>query len=218
MVLERTKRRRRLLSWLPAAVLAVVIVAVAAFTASLGANKVGTAPTAVPTDARSDLGASIYTEAGQSYIEATREIIVDARALPVNAEPLGLEPQQTFTLDPTEDVYASLVVHGPSGVLSFLGTSATVSSSGGVLTAVTSVDDSVALSFSQTRASFIERAADWGVAPDGVEGFTEAAAAASDGPFTWTMHAPDAEGLALEMTVSCSASSRCVLDYRVLLD
>lgn len=82
-------------SWIPAAVLLVLIVAALSVAVMTRTTNVGAAPTAAPPAAVTADGTSLFTPAGVAYINDTRKVYIDARQSPIGAAPLGLEASGT---------------------------------------------------------------------------------------------------------------------------
>jgi hypothetical protein len=215
---EQLRRRKAILSWIPAAVLLVIILAVVGVAITARTIGVGTPPTTPPSDAVTAKGASVFTPAGLAYIADTRKVLIDATELPVAAKPLGLEPTATLTIaPPTEGIFEYLTVVGPGGGMRFMGTSIDIVSVDGRVHSASIADNTRVLSYRDTLALFRERAERFGIPASELAGFEDAAAAAraEKRDYSYSMHTDDALGVGLTVTADCSSASLCRIADRI---
>ena len=88
---QEVRRRRRLLSWIPAGIGVIVIAAVVAITLSVQSHKVGVPVPAPTSDSRFDA-------AGLRYIERSRITRINVAHLPISASAIGLGANQTVLI------------------------------------------------------------------------------------------------------------------------
>ena len=209
---EQLRRRKAIRSWIPATILSILIIA--AFTVALTARntEIGVAPTTAPSDAVTNVGTSVFTEAGLRYIADSRKVFIDATKLPIEAEPLGLSASTTLTIvPPTEGVYEYLSVVGSGGGMRFMGTSIEITTRSGTVRSASIADTSRVLPYRDTLALLRERAERYDIPASDIDGFASAAGNAShDGTtYEYSIHTDDALGVALTVTAACSSESAC---------
>jgi hypothetical protein len=209
---EQLRRRKTIRSWIPAVVLLVVIVAALSVAVMARSMNVGAAPTAAPPTAVTADGTSLFTPAGLAYINDTRKVSIDARELPIEAEPLGLEASGTLTIaPPTEGIFEYLTVIGPGGGTRLVGTSIDITTEDGFVTGASISDSIRSLTYRDTQALFRERAEHFAIPPAQLDGFVDAAADArrDNRDYTYSIQTDDALGVGLTVTAECSSESIC---------
>lgn len=210
---EQLRRRKAIRSWIPAVILLVLSVAALSVAVTARVTDVGAAPTVAPASAVTATGTSLFTPAGLAYIAETRKVSIDARELPVEAGPLGLDDSGTLMIEPTEDVYEYLTVIGPGGGTRVAGTSIDIVTDDGRVLSASITDRKHPLTYRDARAYLLERAERFGIPAADVEGLADAAATArEDGrDYSYSIHTDDALGLRLVVTANCSSESDCVM-------
>lgn len=211
---EQLRRRKLIRSWIPAAVLLVMIGA--AFTIAVNARvtDVGAAPTAAPASAVTTKGTSLFTDAGLRYIADTRRVSIDATAVPIPARPLGLPRSGRLVIvPPTEGVYEYLTVLGPGGGMRFNGTSIEIRTARGRLATASIEDSTRVLGYRNTLDLLGARAARYGIPAGDLQGFSTAAEKAfkSGADYRYSIHTDDALGVALTVIATCSGQSTCTV-------
>ena len=111
---ERRRRRKRLLSWVPTAIAALLCVGVI-----VGAVVVGGSWWSEPeaaTDQQAEDGSSLFTQTGVDFLTRQGELRVKLREDGLSAEQLGLEPDGERTIEPLVPVTA--IILGEEGTFS----------------------------------------------------------------------------------------------------
>jgi hypothetical protein len=209
---EQLRRRKAIRSWIPAAVLLVLIVAALSVAVMTRTTDVGAAPTAPPPAAVTAEGTSLFTPAGLAYINDTRKVSIDARQLPIEAAPLGLGGSGTLTIaPPTEGIYEYLTVLGAGGGTRLVGTSIDMATEDGFVKAATITDSTRRLTYRETLALFRERAERFAIPAEQLDGFASAAADAGtdNSDYTYVIHSDNVLGVGLTVTAKCSSDSIC---------
>ena len=209
---EQLRRRKTIRSWIPAVVLLVVIVAALAVAVMARTTNVGVAPTAAPPTAVTAEGTSLFTPAGLAYINDTRKVSIDARQLPIEAEPLGLDASGTLTIvPPTEGTYEYLTMIGPDGGTRLVGSSIEITTEGGSVTGASITDSIRLMTYRETQALFRERVERFAIPAEQLDGFASAAAGAlkDNRDYTYGIRTDDALGVGLTVTAECSSDSTC---------
>ncbi|HYI31998.1 MAG TPA: hypothetical protein VEX88_00890 [Glaciibacter sp.] len=208
---EPLRRRKAIRSWIPAAVLLVLIVAALSVAVMTRTTNVGAAPTSAPPTAVTAEGTSLFTPAGLAYINDTRKVSIDARQLPIEVEPLGLEASGTLTIAPPTEAYEYLTVIGPGGGTRLMGTTIDIVTEDGYVTAASITDSLRPLNYRETQALFRERVERFAIPPERLDGFASAAADArrDNRDFTYSIRTDDALGVGLTVTAECSSDSVC---------
>ena len=137
------RTRSELWGWLPAIVLAVLIIGVGTTTAVLLNGGLG-APVPRPTEGQvTDLNWSSFTPEGLDYISRSRLVRVDMSTQPVDAAAIGLDPNDTLVLEPIDNVDTvldyDLIVNGGgagAGGARFTVTQITIVTENGVITSL----------------------------------------------------------------------------------
>jgi len=218
---EQLRRRKIIRSWITAAVLLVLIVAALSVAVMTRTTNVGAAPTAAPPAAVTAEGTSLFTPAGLAYINDTRKVSIDARQLPIDAAPLGIEASGTLTIaPPTEGIYEYLTVLGSGGGTRLVGTSIDISTDEGFVTGATITDSTRSLNYRETLALFRERAERFAIPAEQLEGFASAAADAGtdNSDYGYSIRTDDALGVGLTVTAKCSSDSICEVVDRFEFD
>ncbi len=209
---EQLRRRKAIRSWIPAIVLLIVIAAALTVAVMTRTTNVGAAPTAAPPNAVTAKGTSLFTPAGLAYINDTRKVSIDARELPIQAEPLGLNASDTLTVaPPTEGVYEYLTVIGSDGGARLMGTSIDIVTDNGIVASAAIADSTRFLNYRDSQALFRERSDRFGIPAEQLDGFVPAAAEAlkEKRNYSYSIHTDDALGVGLTVTAECSSDSIC---------
>lgn len=215
-----TKERKRLLSWLPATILLVIIVGIIATTMILLKGGLG-APAASPTPGQvTQLNWSIFTKAGLGYIDKTRQVRIDFKTQPVEAKPLGLKADDTLTIGPHisgADYY--LIVNGGGagqGGDKFTVTQMTITTQGGVITDVHAPLSDV-VNFRKTLTYLLQKAEIFGWDTSGVQAiYDKVEVATHDGvPYQFGFGPSNLAGVPVSATASCGTDGYCQVEYDV---
>jgi len=153
--------------WVPAVVLAIVIVGAVIF-AMVATPRLLAGPGPAESDEVTDLNWSVFTEEGIGYINAARTPRIDLSSPPVDAVELGLPADGATTVGPhpTDLDYRLVLIatdEEPNGAL-LTTPQFTVTSSRGRLESVR-VEQRSSNTFSQTFLAVSERAPDFGYTP-----------------------------------------------------
>lgn len=215
------RKRPWWVSWLPAAIILVIIVVVAIVTVGLVQGGLGK-PAPKPTEGQvTELNWSSFTDEGLAYIDSTRELRIDLSRPPVEAKPLGLADDGTVTIGPKDngdvqlDYY--LIVNGggqaPGGD-KFTMSQVTIDTDGGLVTSVHGQLSEV-LNFRQSLDKLLGKAEQFGWDTSGVDAIfamVEAATRAGE-PYEFSFGPADRVGVPISATASCEPSGYCVIEY-----
>jgi hypothetical protein len=217
------RTRSELWGWIPAIVLAVVIIGVGTTTAVLLNGGLG-APVPRPTDGQvTDLNWSSFTPEGLDYIARSRQVRIDMSTQPVDAAAIGLDPNNTLVLEPIDNVDTvldyDLIVNGGgagAGGARFTVTQITIVTENGVITSLSAPLREV-LNFRQTLNSLLARAELFGWDTSGVDAIYASAGDATRAgqPFEFTLGPADRAGVEFAATASCDPSGYCTVNYVV---
>ena len=163
-MIDEFSRRPEWVRWIPAVVLAVIIVVAVVFSL-VGAPRLTAEPGPGTTEQVTDLNWSVFTDEGVAYIDAARTPRIDLSSPPVDAVSLGLPADGAFTVGPhpTDLDYRLVLIatdEQPNGAL-LVTPQFTVSTSGGRLQSVR-VEERGAYDFRETYLLMAERSADLG--------------------------------------------------------
>ncbi|MGX5679823.1 hypothetical protein [Schumannella luteola] len=213
-------RKRPWLAWLPAVILSVVIVGVLVVAGVLIRGGLGQ-PTPKPTEGQvTELNWSSFTEAGLEYIRSSRDVRIDLSRPPVEAAPIGLEPDATLVLERIDNLDVQLdydlILNGGgegAGGLRLTASEIRITTVGGLLTSV-EADLVDVLPFRQALDRF-ERESEsfgWSLDRDAIFAMVEEATRAGE-PYEVTAGPSDRVGLTLSATAFCDTSGYCALTY-----
>ena len=221
--MDARRKRKKLLGWLPAAILTFAIVAVAATAGTLISNGLGD-PVPAPTRGQvTDLNWSIFTKDGLAYIDQTREIRVDLARLPAPSAAIGMADNEAITIGPKDngdlvlDYY--LIVNGGApgkGGDKFTVSQLSIQTAGGVVSSIRASLSDV-LNFRKTLAMLTAKAALFGWDTSGTPAIYDTVEQATrDGkPYTFTFGPGVAVGVPIFATASCDTDGYCVVEYVV---
>lgn len=212
--------RPRWLSWLPATILAVVIVAALVVGFVLVRGGLGS-PAPKPTEGQvTDLNWSSFTEEGLAYIERSREIRIDLSDKGAEAAGLGLPADGTITIGPNSENlnYTFIFKGGDVGlggdklVISTLD----ITTSGGEVSIVhANISDVVNFRNTLNRLTQESELYGWDTSiVDGIYDMVADATAAGE-PYTFTFGPGDAVGTPVAATAQCDTSGFCLLSYDI---
>lgn len=206
-------------TWLPAAVLSVVILAAVLF-AVIGGPRLAAGPGPAATDQVNDLNWSVFTEEGLAYIESARTPRIDLSSAPVNATSLGLPTDGALTVGPhvTDLDYRLVLIatdEQPNGAL-FTTPQFTVSTSGGRVESVR-VEERGAFDFRETYLLIAERSADYGFTAPPSTRLAAAITEARDGgaPVVVRSNRGLTTGMGVTAEATCFGAGFCTVSYVV---
>ena len=211
---DQLRRRKLIRSWIPAAVLVVLIGVAFTVAVNTRITDVGAAPTAAPARAVTAKGTSLFTDAGLRYVADTRRVSIDATTAPIPAGRLGLPRSGRLEIvPPTEGVYEYLTVLGSGGGMRFNGTSIEIRTAGGRVVSARVEDATRVLGYRSTLDLLGARAARYGIPDADLAGFATAAEKAfkADAGYEYSIHTDDALGVPLTVTATCSGDSTCTV-------
>lgn len=218
-MIDEFSRRPEWVRWIPAAVLAVVIVGAVLF-ALIGAPRLTAEPGPGQTNQVNDLNWSVFTEEGLEYIEAARTPRIDLSSPPVVAVSLGLPADGSVTVGPhVTDLDYRLVLIAtddrPNGAL-FTTPQFTVSTSGGRLASVR-VEERGALDFRDTYLLVAERSADYGYTAPPASRIAEAVTEARESgePALVRSNRGLSTGMGVTAEIVCFGAGFCQVSYLV---
>ncbi len=215
-------RRPGWVGWIPAAVLAVLVVGVIVTASVLLAGGLGQ-PAPKPTQGQvTDLNWSSFTDEGLEYIATSRKVRIDLSNTPVDAAALGLAPDDTLVLERVDNLDVQLDYdlilngggEGPGGAR-FVASQIEIVTAGGELTTVRATLADV-LSFRVTLDQLEGEAATYGWEYDraAIFALVEDATRAGEG-YEFTFGPADRVGMAVSATATCDTSGFCGLVYEV---
>jgi hypothetical protein len=223
-VTAQVKRKRPWwLGWIPAGVLALLVVATVVVTSILVSNGLGQ-PVPQATEGQvTDKNWSSFTAEGLAYIDASRNVRIDFSHAPVDAAALGLPADGAITIGPkdngdiTLDYY--LIVNGGApgqGGDKFTVSQMTIETAGGVISRV-SAPLSEVLNFRQTLTKLTTKAELFGCDTSGTDAiFDHVEQATRDKvPYSFTFGPADAVGVPVSATANCDPTGYCVVEYDV---
>jgi hypothetical protein len=199
-------RRRRLLSWLPTAIVAAICVAFVVGAVAMQSSW-WTAPTGTPAvDQQEADGASRFDTAGVDYFTRDGSVRVKLRDDAASATDLGLPADGERTVEPIVPV--TVVVLGPDGAFAVRGVSSfTVTTSADEVTAVSVIPD-LPPSWQSASADLERSALNWGWQQSDIDTLTADLAAA----------ARSADGTAYAAALVPLPSKGLVVDARIAVD
>lgn len=218
-MIDEFSRRPVWVTWLPAAVLSVVILAAVLF-AVIGGPRLAAGPGPAATDQVNDLNWSVFTEEGLAYIESARTPRIDLSSAPVNATSLGLPTDGALTVGPhvTDLDYRLVLIatdEQPNGAL-FTTPQFTVSTSGGRVESVR-VEERGAFDFRETYLLIAERSADYGFTAPPSTRLAAAITEARDGgaPVVVRSNRGLTTGMGVSAEATCFGAGFCTVSYVV---
>lgn len=215
-------RRPGWVGWIPAAVLAVLVVGVIVTASVLLAGGLGQ-PAPKPTQGQvTDLNWSSFTDEGLEYIATSRKVRIDLSKPPVDAASLGLAPDDTLLLERIDNLDVlldyDLILNGggesPGGAR-FVASQIEIVTAGGELTTVRATLADV-LTFRETLDQLEGKAQTYGWEYDraAIFALVEDATRAGEG-YEFTFGPADRVGMAVSATATCDTSGFCGLVYEV---
>lgn len=216
----RAKRRPAWVGWIPAAILAVLIVGVAVTAAVLLGNGLG-GPAPRPTQGQvTELNWSSFTEEGLEYIATSRQVRIDLSEPPVDAAELGLPADGTLALEPIDSLDTlleyDLIVSGAGeypGGIRFTASRIEIDTVGGVVTAVRGEVPGAA-PFRDVLAQLEGEAETFGWVYDRDQIFADVEAATRAGEAYVLVFGPTSRvGVNVQATASCEMNGFCALTY-----
>lgn len=177
--LKDVRTRRRVLSWLPTALVALVCVGFVVGAIAMQ-NSWWTSPTGAPAaDQQASDGSSRFDQAGIDYLTRDRSARIKLRDDAEPATDLGLAADGDRTIEPLVPV--TLVILGSDGAVAMQNVSSfEVSTSGDRIAAVTVSPDLVP-SYQNVQADLATNAARWGWSDADLQRLTDDLAAAAQG-------------------------------------
>ncbi len=216
------KRRPAWVGWIPAAILAVVIVGVGVTAAVLIGNGLG-GPAPKPTAGQvTELNWSSFTEEGLEYIATDRQVRIDFANPPVDAAALGLPADGTLALEPIDNLDTvleyDLIVSGAGeypGGIRFTAARVEIDTAGGLVTAVRG-EVAGAAPFRDVLAQLEGDASTYGWVYDRGQIFADVEAATRAGEAYQLVFGPaDRVGLNVQATAFCETNGFCALTYEM---
>ena len=213
-------RRPAWVGWIPAAILAVLMVGVAVTAAVLLGNGLG-GPAPRPTQGQvTDLNWSSFTEEGLEYIATSRQVRIDLSSPPVDAAALGLAADGTLALEPIDNLDTlleyDLIVSGAGeypGGIRFTASRIEIDTAGGLVTAVRGEVPGAA-PFRDVLALLEGEADKFGWEYDRDQIFVDVEAATRAGEAYELVFGPaDRVGVNVQATASCETNGFCVVAY-----
>lgn len=212
-------RRRRLLGWVPAGILSVII-AGALITSSVVIQR-GLDEPAPPPDGAQVTGAnlSLFTDEGLAYIDRSRKVRFDLSEPPVAASTLGLPENGTLVIEPPETglSYSVAVFGGGAapGGLTLNASELSVETDDGELVAVR-VPVSGASRFTDLLGELRADADLYGWDVSDADRYVQEMGQATRAgvPYSFSFGPGDLLGVAVTATASCETSG-CAVEFRV---
>lgn len=201
--------------WIPAVVLAIVIVVAAVFALNEG-PRLQAGPGPAESNEVDDLNFSVFTDEGLGFIDAQRIPRLDLREPPVETEPLGLPADGELAIGPHPqdlDYRLVLLASGGDGGARFTTASFTIATEGGAIRElrVQPAREVAAGAFRDIEAYLVESADRFGypAVEQGTLLDLVLAAQESGQPETTTTGMGDAIGLPTRIEVTCSGDAIC---------
>lgn len=210
------RRRPKWVSWIPAVLLSVLILAAVTVAIVATASGVGKPPGA-PTEGQvTEKNWSIFTETGLAYIEQTRAVRMDMSGNPVDASEVGLDENGALTIGPQANLDYYLTIYGGPGGARLTVSDMTIHTSDGAVTSVTARVRG-ASTFRDSLNSLEARAAvfGWDTSNRDIL-FEQVEQATRDNvPFDFAFGPGTAIGVPVTARVSCEPAGYCVTEYEV---
>ena len=213
-------QRRRWISWIPAIVLSVLIVAAVVTSIVLARAGIG-GPAPKPTEGQvSDLNWSAFTPEGVAYIERSREVRLDFSDKGEDALTLGLPSDGDLVIGPhSEELDYAFTFNGGGagrGGAKLYVSQLTIRTEDGRITEVVAPLSEI-LNFRQTLAKLELEIDRYGWEPLDTDALFDrvGVAAAAGEPYEFTFGPADLVGVPVTATAACDASNYCVITYLI---
>jgi hypothetical protein len=221
--MEIKRKRPWWFGWIPAAALLVIIGGIVATTIVLMNSGIAE-PLPKPTVGQvTDLNWSSFTKEGLAYIERSRNVRIDLSRGPARADDLGLKPDGTLQIGPSENFDTDneyyLIVNGggegPGGAKFTVGQMSITTADGAISQIRTQSLDAVP--FREVYNVLVDDVEKFGwPAPDREAIFAQVEQATRDGvPYDVTFGPGDRLGMVVTAVSSCQPNGFCVLGYVV---
>jgi hypothetical protein len=215
-------RRPGWVGWIPAVVLAVLVVGVIVTASVLLAGGLGQ-PAPKPTEGQvTDLNWSSFTDEGLEYIATSRKVRIDLSTPPVDAAALGLAADDTLVLEQIDNLDVllnyDLILNGggesPGGAR-LVASEIEIVTAGGELTTVrATISDAYGFRNTLDQLEGEAQTFGWEYDRSAIFALVEDATRAGES-YEFTFGPADRVGMAVSATASCETSSYCVVVYTV---
>jgi hypothetical protein len=217
------RKRPWWLTWLPAAVLVLIIIGVISASVVLRSNGLGDPAPAPTTGQVTDLNWSSFTPEGLAYIETSRDVRIDLSDGPPDAAPLGLDDDATLTIGPSENLDTDndyyLIVNGGGegfGGHKFTVSELSIGAADGQLESIEATQSGYP-AFREVLNQLRLEVDDFGWAEPDIDAlFDDVEVATRDGvPYEFTFGPGSRLGINVTATARCGTDGFCVLTYLV---
>ncbi len=203
-------RRRERRGWLPSVVILAILIAAGVVTALVlqGVQSIRSAPTALGPN-----GSSTFGPAGIKYIERTRTVRVDLSGSTPSAATLGLTPNGTVTVRPSQTLVSTLRLAGDGTATETPIDSVEITTRAGAISVVR-WSTPASIGFADLSSALLDSTA-FGVDPAAIDAvLTGVRVANRQGTaYSHTFAPATALGSSVTISVRCLSASACSASY-----